>query len=382
MESSSPYFYETNYQANMKILIITHSFVREVSELVRYAAKIHFPAHFSLVMPYLENHSSLPVDFVSLRRLYFTRRMRAAYYAPTLMIDILRCRPDILHVFEEFSGFIAVQSVFFNSLSGKNSRVMVYSAENLPNNMHSLFRLLKGYVTARSDRAFVCSYGVKEVLEQEGFDKTIDVLPLGVDTKIFFHFPVDRLKTELQLNGQFVLGYVGRLLEMKGIFILIDLMKWLPAHVHLLIIGSGSEEQNVRKQVVEAHLEKRVHFVGNVSYSQLPQYLNCMDIGIVPSKTTPRWKEQFGRVLVEFMSCQIPVVGSDSGSIPEVLGEAGLIFPEKNIQLLRDYVTMLLSNSIERQRLGQRGRERVLENYSLTIMCERLINIYKQLIAE
>ena len=47
---------------------------------------------------------------------------------------------------------------------------------------------------------------------------------------------------------------------------------------------------------------------------------------VLPSRTTPRWKEQFGRVLIEAMACGVPPVGSDSGEIPHVIDDAGLVF--------------------------------------------------------
>lgn len=306
--------------------------------------------------------------------------MRATYYSPALINDILAFQPDILHIFEEYSGLIAFQSLLLNKLLGRKSKVMVYSAENLRNNMRSIFRLTAKYVMSRSDLAFVCSHGVKQVLEAEGFTKSIEVFPLGVDTEKFYKFSVDQLKTELKLDEKFVLGYIGRLLEIKGVFLLIEMMRYLPEHVHLLMIGAGPEEQNLRMAASEYHLEHRIHLVGNVPYTQLPQYINCMDIGIIPSKTTKRWKEQFGRVLVELMSCEVPVIGSDSGSIPEVLGNTGCIFRENNLHELITLVKMLMQNPEKMEKLGTRGRERAITTYLVDIMCEQFLAMYNKLI--
>ena len=176
-----------------------------------------------------------------------------------------------------------------------------------------------------------------------------------------------------------MIGYVGRLLEIKGVVCLVEIMRYLPEYVHLLIVGSGPEERNLRTTASKYGLENRIHFMGNVSYAQLPHYINCMDVGIVPSKTTKRWKEQFGRALVEFMSCEVPVIGSDSGSIPEVLGEAGCIFHENNLQELVQWVTMFLVDPEKRKEFGQIGRERAIAYYSTGVMNEHFLSIYRKL---
>ena len=61
--------------------------------------------------------------------------------------------------------------------------------------------------------------------------------------------------------------------------------------------------------------------------NDVPRHLRALDALVLPSESTPLWKEQFGHVLIEAMACGVPVVGSDSGAIPEVIGEAGLLFP-------------------------------------------------------
>ena len=364
----------------MKILIITRSFVREVSDLVRYAARKKLPLEFSVVMPY-GTHIEKPLPaHVSFRKLYFIDRMRATCYTPSIFADICSFQPDVLHIFEEFSGLIAFQSLLLNTLLRRKSKVMMYSAENLPNNIRAVLKFPMRYVMKRADVAFVCSHGVKTVLEAEGYTNSIEVFPLGVDTTKFYKFSANDVKDELQLHGKFVVGYVGRLLEIKGVYLLIELMQHLPDSFHAVFVGNGPEEHNLRKLAAQYHVSQRVHFVGNVPYTRLPHYINCMDIGIVPSRTTKRWKEQFGRVLVEFMSCEVPVIGSTSGSIPEVLGTAGCLFSEDNIQQLVQKIHDLSKTPEILQELGKKGRARVIANYSTEIMCNRLLSMYTNLV--
>lgn len=316
---------------------------------------------------------------MSQRKVYFEHRMRAACYDPSLFQDILTFRPDILHLFEEFSGLITFQALLANRMLGRKSKVLLYSAENLPHNMHPVFRLLMRSVMARSHAALVCSQGVKPILEAEGYSKPIEVFPLGVDPSTFYKFPVADLKTQLKLDGKFVLGYAGRLLAIKGVFLLIEMMRHLPEHVHLLLVGAGPEESRLRDMAGAFGVAHRIRFVGSIPYPELPSYMNCMDIGIAPSQTTPYWKEQFGRVLVELMSCEVPVIGSNSGSIPEVLGEAGYIFQENALQELIHLIHVLMQQSEKTTEHGKAGRERVLKHYSQERMCQQLITMYQHL---
>jgi glycosyltransferase involved in cell wall biosynthesis len=305
--------------------------------------------------------------------------MRAAWFSPLVFTDIQRFQPDIIQVFEEFSSFIAFQTLLLRNLCCRQSKTMIYAAENIPGNVGACFRLPARYVMRYSDLAFVCSQGVKHVLQAEGYLHPIDVFPLGVDTGAFQKYDSPQLKRDLALDGKFVLGYVGRLLRIKGVFDILDVMRMLPETVHLLVIGSGPEESALKTTAAQNGLSERVHIAGDVPYEKLPGYMNCMDLGIVPSRTTPRWKEQFGRVLVELMSCEVPVIGSDSGSIPEVLGDAGRIFPEGDTKALRNTVEHLLAHPQQRNELGRRGRARVKRCYSLELMYQHFENMYRRL---
>ena len=363
----------------IKVLIVTRSFVREVGSLLAYAANVNFPVQFFVIMPEESELDRSLTDNVSQRKIYFTHRMRAACYGPSLFKDLLSFQPDILHIFEEFSGLIAFQSLLFNRIVGRKSQVLLYSAENLPHNMHPLFRLPMRYVMHRSNAALVCSRGVKPILEAEGYTKPIEVFPLGVDTSKFYKFSVEHLKKQLKFDEKFVIGYVGRLLAIKGVFLLIEMMRHLPENSHLLMVGSGPEEFRLRSMADAFRVAHRVHFVGAIPYSELPSYMNCMDLGVVPSQTTPYWKEQFGRVLVEFMSCEVPVIGSNSGSIPEILEDIGHIFQENSLQELIRMIYSLMQDPEKIQKMGRLGRERVVKHYSKDIMCKQVINMYQRL---
>ena len=102
---------------------------------------------------------------------------------------------------------------------------------------------------------------------------------------------------------------------------------------------------------------------------------------MLPSRTLPNWKEQFGRVLVEAMACQVPVIGSDSGEIPNVIGDAGLIFPEDDAAALGRLLQRLAGDPAQRQQLGECGRRRVLAHYTMHHIAEQTLAVYQTLAA-
>jgi glycosyltransferase involved in cell wall biosynthesis len=100
------------------------------------------------------------------------------------------------------------------------------------------------------------------------------------------------------------------------------------------------------------------------------------------SSTRPNWMEQFGRVLIEAMACETPVIGSSSGEIPNVIGDAGLIFQEGNVQELSARVRQLLDDPALYAQLATQGRQRVMENYTQQRIAEQAYEVYLEMMGE
>ncbi len=91
------------------------------------------------------------------------------------------------------------------------------------------------------------------------------------------------------------------------------------------MIGGGPEQAELERRVAEFDLRDQVNFTGQIPNLQMPVFFRNLDVLIVPSLTRPNWKEQFGRVLIEAMACGTVPIGSDSGAIPGVIGDAGIM---------------------------------------------------------
>jgi glycosyltransferase involved in cell wall biosynthesis len=119
---------------------------------------------------------------------------------------------------------------------------------------------------------------------------------------------------------------------------------------------------------------------GRISNEALAEYFSLMDVLVLPSHTTPVWKEQYGRVLLEAMACQVPIVGSNSGAIPEVVGPAGLIYPEGDVDRLVKSLQTLYANPDLAEGYGQAGFARVMTEYTQEAIATRLHEVYQQVI--
>jgi glycosyltransferase involved in cell wall biosynthesis len=147
----------------------------------------------------------------------------------------------------------------------------------------------------------------------------------------------------------------------------------------LLLVGAGPLERVLRQWAAEH--ENRVRFATDVAHARMARYLNAMDILAVPSRTTPRWREQFGRVIVEAMACGVPVVGSDSGEVPHVIGDAGVVVPEGHVEQWTRALAALVVDAEVRRDLSQRGRRRAL-TFGVDVVARRQMAFFEELLAQ
>jgi glycosyltransferase involved in cell wall biosynthesis len=128
-------------------------------------------------------------------------------------------------------------------------------------------------------------------------------------------------------------------------------------------------------------IQGQVEFAPYVPSTAVPDYLRELDVLVLPSRTTRSWKEQFGRVLVEAMACGVPVIGSSSGEIPNVIGDGGLVFPEDDVAALRERLACLMADTVLRRELGERGRARVLAHFTHAQVAKETVEVYTNVLA-
>ncbi|HEV8310475.1 MAG TPA: glycosyltransferase [Methylomirabilota bacterium] len=300
-------------------------------------------------------------------------------YRPALLGLIRRFRPHVLHVEQGASALVYFQCLVAARLVGRRPRALFFTWVNLPYARPWPFSWIERYNLAHTDWAICGNRDAEDVLRGRGYRGPVTVLPqLGVDPEVFRPLEVPELRSRLGLK-HFVIGFVGRLVPEKGLRTLVQAAGRLAGEYQLLLVGRGSLRAEIERAAGALGLADRLVLVDPVPHDQVPGYLNCMDALVLPSLTTPAWKEQFGHVLIEAMACGVPVVGSSSAEIPRVIGDAGLIFREGEAGQLAAHLQGLMDEPTRRARLGQAGRQRVLAHFSHRRIADETYEIYRRL---
>lgn len=370
----------------MKILIVSHScLVKENQKKIEALARCK-DARITLLIPdrWREPLRDIAAEKVYSRdyrivtsRVFFNGHIGGYFYPLSLVIRLLRERYDVIHIEEEPFSLSAFQFMALNRLISK-SKSVIFTWENLFVTHRFPRNLMERFVLRSADFIIAGNSEAKSVLERKGAACAIGVLPLmGVDTG---HFKMDRekeLKEQLGLSGNFVVGYAGRLVPEKGLISLIDAISELDADVKCLMVGRGAFKEDMLKRMKEKGSEQKFVFIDSILHHEVPRYINLMDCLVLPSLTTSVWQEQFGHVLIEAMSCAVPVIGSDSGAIPEVIGDSGLIFREGDAVDLLDKIKTLVSSHELRAMYSEKGREMALNHFSHEKIAQRTFEIWK-----
>jgi glycosyltransferase involved in cell wall biosynthesis len=308
------------------------------------------------------------------------------YFYPSLLLHLLRLKPDIIYCYEEAHTLIGAAVLFLRRLFLPRSKVLLYAAQNIKKKYPLPFRLFELYCFRNTDGILACGTKVAQTLRAKGYAGLLRVVALPTDTQTFAPDPSlrDEGRRKWSLPASAVaIGYAGKLVEEKGLRTLMTAFEQVAhkhPHAHLLLAGRGRLYDEIEMRAGEAALADRVHLLGVVHNSDLPAFMNALDVFVLPSETRPNWREQFGRVVVEAMSCGTAAVGSDSGEIPTVLGEAGLIFPEGDTACLTEHLVALIRDPSLRNRLARKGRERVLRYFSTECVAAQHYDVYREML--
>jgi glycosyltransferase involved in cell wall biosynthesis len=318
--------------------------------------------------------------------IWFNGRHHIHFYPASDRL-VATIHPDVFHIDEE--SFNLATALAMRAGLRYGARCCFYNWANIDRRYPPPFSWLERYNFRHAAHAIAGAHEAAEILRCHGYAGPITVLPqFGVDPEIFS--PADeRRKTKdegrsttpsssVLRPSSFVVGYLGRLVPQKGLLDLIAALPLLPEHVHVRLIGDGVQKSQLLARAAALGVRARVDLVEWTS--DVPGELRRLDALALPSRTTSNWKEQFGRVLPEAMSCGVPVIGSSSGEIPNVIGNAGLIFPESDIPALAAAIRRLAEDEALRVELGRRGRARVLERFTQAALARQYYEVYRSML--
>ena len=365
----------------MKILVIWKALVSETYHN-RFVELAKFKdVELTLIVPTKWHKINLEKKFCSeykiIPRRVVLNGSNHFHWYPGLARIIRQVRPDILHIEEEHYSLVTFQAI---RLAKKyNIKCLFVTWQNIYKKYPFPFSRVEQYNLENADYAIAGSNEVRKVLVRKGFDnKRISMVPLGADTMMFHKMESTELRSKLQLEV-FTIGYLGRFVIEKGIMDLLQAVSLINSDFNLLLVGSGKLRHKIKEKGRRLGLLEKIRIVDSISSSQVPYYLNCMDCLVLPSRTTRKWKEQFGRVLTEAMSCEVPVIGSDSGEIPNVIGDCGLVFKEGDVDDLSSKITLLIDDEELRLELAKKGRHRVLDNFTQEKAARETYKIYQKM---
>ncbi|HEY8601104.1 MAG TPA: glycosyltransferase family 4 protein [Thermomicrobiales bacterium] len=294
---------------------------------------------------------------------------------PTLGAIVRRVRPDIFHVDEEPFNLATAEAFWYARRVG--ARALFVTWATVYRNYPPPFNLFERYIHRHAVAAIAGNTDALDVLRRRGYDGPTTIVPLAIDPDLYTprEFP-----TALARTGPFTIGFLGRLVREKGAHLLLAAAAQLYGDWRVLIVGGGVEEGALRTQAAQLGIAERVEFVPQVPSSEVPAWLARLDALAVPSLTTATWKEQFGRVIIEAMAARVPVIGSDSGEIPRVIGDAGLVTPENDPAALAVALQGLLDDEPRRRTLAAAGRARALAEFTWAGVAQQYHELYEQML--
>jgi glycosyltransferase involved in cell wall biosynthesis len=293
------------------------------------------------------------------------------YGARALRRLLLELQPDIVDLHEEpFSLAVAAALPVIRRYAPR-AAICIYTAQNLPKVYPPPFSWFETRALAQVTRAYPCSVEAGQRLRSRGFTGGLDVIPLGVNLP-------DSPRPAPEGN---VIAFVGRLEPYKGAKLAINAFTRLASRTdtRLVIVGTGSEELALRNAARDSGWGDRIEFTGALSQEETLERMTSFDVLLVPSLTTPTWKEQFGRVAAQGLAAGCVVIASDSGSLPDGVGDAGILVPEGDAEAIADAVDTVLTNLPERARLIRRARSKAQE-FTWTSVAARMADMYEQAI--
>ncbi len=388
----------------MKILVASHTYIVDLNcEKLRNLVKLEANIEVTVVVPkrwrpggvqnknIIESQFRQEGNFRVVPISNFSQNNQPLLTFGADIISLLKdFSPDIIQVEQGAKSLGYAQFITLNRLLGLKSKNVFFTWWNLPYTNKFPITWLETYNLNNTDGLISGNQDGVDILREHGYQGKAKVMPqLGVDEVLFSPSSQPELAQELGIKSdQFIIGFVGRFVEEKGILTLIKAVSYLNnLPWKLLLLGRGSLQETILKLAKQAGIEDKIILIESVPHAQVFRYINLMNALVLPSETTYKtktltavgWKEQFGHVLIEAMTCKVPVIGSDSGEIPHVIGDSGLIFAEGNAEALRDCLLKLMQNRDLAENLARKGYERGMTKYTNQALAKELLDFYQSL---
>lgn len=235
---------------------------------------------------------------------------------------------------------------------------------------------------------FICiSETARNNLEYEGISSSkIDVVHNSVDLSFFSPGKKDNsLMDKLKIDKKDkIIIFIGKLTSWKNPFTLLYASKLLlkqGIRLKLLLAGQGAQKANLKKTVELLHLSDNVIFLDYIENSEINRYYRLADILVMPSITKIDWEDQFPFAVVEAMASGLPVIVTESGGMPELIGDGGRIYPQGNYRMLARELYELLTDDSLRITIGTISRKRTEKIFDNKKNSQKIYSVFKKIVS-
>ena len=213
-----------------------------------------------------------------------------------------------------------------------------------------------------------------------GVDRPIEVIYNFIDTEFYRRVPNEGVRRELAPNGERIMLHVSTFRPIKRITDCIEVAARVSKsnpRVKLVMCGDGPERQDAEALAARLGISDNVSFVGQQPQLKIREYLSVTDVLLLPSQS-----ESFGLVALEAMSCEVPVIATRVGGVPEVVddGESGHLFEIGDVTGMAEAAIRVLDDNEEMQRLGTNGRNTAVTRFASERIMPRYEELYRGLI--
>lgn len=290
------------------------------------------------------------------------------HFYPHLPGLIRRLRPDVIHLWEEPWSVVALEARLFKG----DAALVLEVDQNILKRLPPPFEAMRRHVLRATDHILSRSPEATAVVRANGYAGPVSAIGHGVDLTTF------RPADDAPGGDREVLrlGYVGRIVEEKGLDDALDAMMRCKVRTSLSVMGEGPYEPQLRRRIAEYGLEDRVSFRGWGTAAEVAEFIHGLDILVLLTRTTKDVCEQFGRVIIEAQSCGVPVIGSDCGAIPDVVGAGGWIVPERAPDRLAALLDDLAGDPARRKVQSAAARVNARSRFSYDAISEALASAW------
>lgn len=375
----------------MKVLIVGHSYLalenrKNLEELGKYFnLQVASPSGFKgMIFNYdVENKIVEGINYkiFFLKKVNFPILPEMAYFLLGIKNLIKGFNPDIIHIETDPFNPIFIQSFFWAKLYNRKVKVVSTIKQNTYTSKGFFYDHLKNslakIISKKVDHFIAVNEGVKSIyitLFKVLIEKISINTHLGIDTSLF----------KRNNTGQFQqvrrIGYCGRIIEYKGIFDLIEAVLIInekyKQNIQLVLLGDGPDKEKVEDLCKKFNwLELKLP----VSHNKVPEFLDSIDVFVMPSRIYKEHVEHDSHALLEAMACEVPCIASNSGSNEEVLKDNGKIFKAGSIKQLEANLIEFISNEHLRKTYAKRGRIHIQKKYSIEAVANINTSIYNGL---